>query len=129
MKKQIACDAKPASGPRIRQRPKTNAGTLELVAPARSCLDFERVHATTNAEGNAAPTIWMQTYERSCLYTASIAFWLARIMLGLAIRSFRSGIVLLSDVKVVFRVSERLRRIAWSLLKTTRESSRDHLQR
>jgi hypothetical protein len=40
------------------------------------------------------------------LYTASITFRPARIMLVLAIRSFRSGMLLLSDVKFVFRVSE-----------------------
>jgi hypothetical protein len=120
------------SVPSIRQQLNTNSGTFGLSAPAKSGLDIERVHAAANAEGSVAPAYdntWVQIRERSRLYTASITFWLARIMLVLAIRSFRSGMLLLSDVKFVFRVSERLRRIAWRLLKSKRQSSKGHLRR
>ena len=120
------------SVPSIRQQLKTNAGTFGLSAPAKSGLDIERVHAAANAEGSVAPAwdnTWVQIRERSRLYTASITFLLARIMLVLAIISFRSGMLILSDVKFVFRVSERLRRIAWRLLKSKRQSSKDHPRR
>jgi hypothetical protein len=132
MKKQTTNDAKPASASRIPQHLKITNGALGLIASAKACLEFECVDATTTAEGNVAPACgntWMRICERSTPLHRK-HYIPARTDHACAGDPF-VPVRYASPERCQVRVSRqrRLRRIAWSLLKSRRQSSRDHLRR
>jgi hypothetical protein len=67
---------------------------------------------------------WAFLGDQSRLYAASIATRLAVSILQLAHRSYRAGVLDVAGIKYATRLSERLRRIGWQLLRWKRHARR-----
>lgn len=72
---------------------------------------------------------WAHLSERSRLYAASLTVRLGVSILRLARRLYRTGFLHLAGVEYAVRVSEKLRRLGWRLVRWKRRSGRSNVIR